>query len=201
MGLNSRTTRKRIGIAFLVVVAASVAYIQVCHRLHHGHFVPLGLHADVVVHHNASIGIPGITKLYEGTLTNYGPLPTRVERCTYMSDTGSPGAMVAFNIEQWHVVKNEWVRVMEFAKPELCRPMVTSMGSTKWVRSWLWPGQTLSIEEEATAARGFRKGDTLRFAIVTDVTGKSDPKPSYWTPSITLDEQSVESGTDYKVRH
>lgn len=106
--------------------------------------------------------------------------------------------MVAFNLEQWHVANNEWVRVMEFAKPELCSPMVTSMGSTKWVRSLLWPGQTLSTEEEATAARGFRKGDTLRFAIATDVTGKSDPRPSYRTPPITLDEQSVDAGTDYR---
>lgn len=60
-------TSKRIGIALLAVAGTSVAYIQVCHRMNHGHFVPPGLHADVAVH-NASIGKPGITKLYEGTM-------------------------------------------------------------------------------------------------------------------------------------
>jgi hypothetical protein len=198
--MNMTRIGKRIVVAILLVVAASVAYIEVRHRLTHGHFVPLALHADIVMH-NASIGIPGITKMYEGTLTNYGFIPALVERCTYISDTATPGVMVAFNIEQWQPAKRQWILIMEFAKPELCSPMATSMGNTRWVRSFLWPGQTLSTEEEATGARGFRKGDTLRFAVVTDVTGKSKRRSSYTTPSFTLDEQRLDDGTGYRVRH
>jgi len=198
--VNMTWIGKRIVIATLLLVAANIAYIEIRHRLTHGHFVPLGPHADILVH-NASVGIAGVTKLYEGTLTNYGFLPLRVERCTYMSDTAEPGVMVAFNIEQWEPGKHEWTRAMEFAKPELCSPMVTSMGNTRWVHSWLWPGQMLATGEEATGARGFRKGDTLRFAIVTEVTGKSERRSSYPTPPFTLDEQSLDELPGYRIKH
>lgn len=190
--------RKRIFVAVLLAIAVSLASIQVRHRLTHGHFVPLGLHADIVVH-NTSIGIPGITKLYEGTLTNFGFLPAQIERCTYLSDTNSPGELLAFNIEQRQPGKDEWTRRMEFA-PELCSPMAGFGGNTRWLRSWLWPGQVLSTEEEATAARGFRNGDTLRFVIVIDVTGKSG-RASYPTPPFTLDEQAQDNVTGYRIRH
>jgi hypothetical protein len=39
--------------------------------------------ADIVAR-NASIGIRGISKMYEAVITNYGPLP--VERCEYITD-------------------------------------------------------------------------------------------------------------------
>ena len=197
--------RLRIGIGVLLAVVLAyclwVTYAQVRHRLATGHFAVLGLHADVV-EHRASIGIPGITKTYEATVTKYGLLPVLVERCTYISDTMTPGKMVAYNIERWDPQSHIWKTALEFAKPNFCTPVPLSMGETHWVRSWLWPGQSLSTEEEATGARQpFKKGDTLRFVIVTGVTGAARTRASYPTPSFTIDEQMLDSDTPYRVRH
>jgi len=191
----------RLVSAIVVVIGFWIGYIQVRHRLAYGHFAALTIHADIVVH-DASIGIPGITKMYEAILTNYGVLPALVEQCSYMSDTMTPGTMVAYNIERWDPAKQVWTTMMAFAKPTFCTPVPLSMGDTHWTRSWLWPGQSLSTEEEATGARQpFKKGDTLRFVIVTDVTGAAKHRPSYPTPSFTLDEQMLDNETPYRVRH
>jgi hypothetical protein len=109
--------------------------------------------------------------------------------------------MVAYNIERWNPAKRTWTKELEFAKSAFCTPAPLSMGNTRWVRSWLLPGQSLSTGEEATGAREpFRKGDTLRFVVVTDVTGRATRNSSYPTPSFTLDEQRLDT-VQYRVRH
>ena len=188
-------------LVILAMVGLWMAYLHVRHWLTHGHFAPIALHADIVVH-DASIGIPGITKMYEAILTNYGVFPVVIERCSYLSDAGFAGTMVAYNIEQWIPATRAWTGVAEFAKPEFCTPVPLSMGNTRWGRSWLWPGQSVSTEQEATGARGlFKKGDTLRFVVVTDVTGAAMHRPSYPTQSFTLDEKMLDNETPFRVRH
>jgi hypothetical protein len=177
-----------------------MSYVQIRHRLTYGQFTPIALH-DIVVH-DASIGIPGITKMYEATPTNYGLLPVLVERCNYLSDTSALGAMVAYNIERWDPANHTWARVVEFAKATFCTPVPLSMESSHWVRSWLWPGQSLSTEEEATGARWpFKKGDALRLVVVANVAGSDKRSSSYPTPSFTLDEQMLDDETPFRVRH
>jgi hypothetical protein len=45
----------------------------------HGHFAPLGLHADVTVAtSNDVLGVEGTAKIYRARLTNYVLLPTTV---------------------------------------------------------------------------------------------------------------------------
>lgn len=190
-----------VGPAVILIYVSWLASIHLHHRLSHGHFAEVGLHTDTLVH-DASIGIPGITKMYEGTLANYGLLPAVVERCAYVSDTLTPGEMVAFNIERWDPKANAWSRALEFAKPAFCRPVPLSTMNTRWERSWLWPGQRLSTEEEATGARDiFRKGDKLRFVIVTEVTKGPGGRSAYPTPSFILDEQKLDNETPFRVRH
>jgi hypothetical protein len=190
----------RLLLAAVVLLGAWMVYVQVRHRIVYGHFTTPTLHADVVMR-DASIGIPGITKMYEATLTNYGFFPALVEECTYFDDDGVPGVTVAYNIERWDPAKRTWTRELEFAKPALCTTAPLRMGTRQWVRSWLLPGQSLSTGEEATGAREpFRKGDTLRFVVVTDVTGRAIRNSSNPTPSFTLDEQRLDT-IQYRVRH
>jgi len=61
--------------------------------------------------------------MYEAVLTDYGPLPARMERCNYISDTMTPGTMVAYNIERWNQQSHAWITAMEFAKPNFCTPV------------------------------------------------------------------------------
>lgn len=182
-----------------MAVSGWVAYVQYRHYADFGHFVPIGLHADVIVHH-ADIGIPGITKMYEARITNYGLIPVLVERCTFVSDTMEPGVIVAYNIERWDSTGQAWKLTHEFAKPNFCSPVPLSMGMTHWQRTWLWPGQSLSTGEEATGAR-FRKGDRIRFAVITDVTGSTSKEAAYTTWPLTIDEQTLDPDTGYRVRH
>lgn len=194
-------TSARAGLAVILIYAAWLASIHIHHRLTHGHFAEIGLHTDTLVH-DASIGIPGITKMYEGTLANYGLLPITVERWCYVSDTLTPGEMVAFNIERWDPKQNAWIRALEFAQPAFCRPVPLSMGNTRWKRSWLWPGQRLSTAEGAIGARDiFRKGDNLRFVIVTEITKRTGGPSAYPTPPFVLDEQRLDNETQFRVRH
>jgi hypothetical protein len=191
----------RVILLIVAVLGMWMSYLHVGHRLAYGHFAPVALHADIVIH-NASIGIPGITKTYEAILRNYGFFPALVEGCSYLSDTGFAGSMVAYNIEHWNPTTQAWKRVVEFAKPEFCTPMPLSTGNTRWGRSWLWPGQTVSTEEEATGGRGlFKKGDTLRLMVVIDVTGAAMRRASHPTQPFTLDEQPLDSETRFRVRH
>ncbi len=198
----SRLRISRLARGILVVVTVLIAwmgYVQYRHRAEFGHFAPLGLHADVVVH-KADIGIPGITNKYEARLTNLGFSPVSVERCVFVSDAGESGVMVAYNIERWDPGRRAWERTHEFAKPGFCAPVPLSMGDTHWRRTWLWPGQSLATGEEETGARApFSSGDRVRFVVVTDVTGSGHA--AYPTPPVTLDEQNENPRTVYRARH
>ena len=181
------------------IAIGQIASIELRHWFDFGHFTPLSAHADVFVSH-ASIGIPGISKMYEAVLTNNGFWPVAVEKCTYTSDVGENGQMVAYNIQRWDLAKKEWKETHKFALPEFCSPMPTSMGNTHWVKSWLWPGESLSTHEEATAAREpFKIGDAIRFVIVTDVTGSG--RDLYATPKFTLDEAPQDQEVRYRLSH
>ena len=190
----------RILAATLVVAGSFAACIAIRYKLAQAHILPLSLTAKIDVH-QGSIGIPGITKLYEATVTNTGLLPAVVERCSYTSDTNTAGTMVAYNIERWNASTGSWSLAFEFAKPSFCTPAPLSMGNTHWGHVLLWPGQSLSTQEEATAARGFKKGDTLRFVIVTEVSGETKHSYTYPTPPIVVDEQMLDNETPYRVAH
>ena len=107
--------------------------------------------------------------------------------------------MVAYNIEQLNSSTGSWNIVHEFAKPSFCSPAPLSGGNTRWSYTSLWPGQSLSTGEEATAARGFTQGDTLRFVIVTEVTRGVKESNSYPTPSFVVDEQLPDVKTPHRV--
>jgi hypothetical protein len=60
----------------IAVVSASTAYFEFAHRYNFGHFVPYGLHVDVLSE-EVSIGIPGQRKMYRAELSNFTLLPVK----------------------------------------------------------------------------------------------------------------------------
>ena len=134
-------------------------------------FESTGLHADVHVT-SADIGIPGVSKMYEATLSNDGPLPAFVEQCRGHNEEGYE-TNAAYNIERWDGQRRAWRPVFEFAQPKFC-------DGTSW--TWLWPGQRISTGEEATAARSaFRRHDTIRFVVATRVLAQHRKSELYPT--------------------
>ena len=154
-------------------------------------FESSGLHADVHVE-SADIGIPGVSKMYEATLTNDGSLPATVEQCREHNEEGFE-TNAAYNIERRDRQGRAWRPVFQFAQPKSC-------AGTSW--TLLWPGQRISTGEEATAARSaFRKGDTVRFVVATRVSVQHRKSELHPTAGFTLDEENTDRDINYRVKH
>jgi hypothetical protein len=160
--------------------------------------IPSRLSAEVKVT-NADIGIPGVTKMYEATVTNHGLLPVRVARCDFIDDASAPGTMVAFAVQRWNRSLKQWETIADMSGPRFCKPYPLGIEEARMVNGWLWPGQHLSTREEATAARGdFSIGDEGRFVIFTETVGKTGAKVA--TPSFVIDEHP-QTDVGLRIRH
>jgi len=172
-------------------------------RLHHEAVcdspIDGSLHADTVTR-NGSIGIPGVTKTYEGVLINFGPLPISINRCEFIDDTMSPGASVPYRIERWDSPSLKWEPLVDLGADAFCEPYPLSMIEAKWTSRWLWPGQTLSTGWEATAARtGIAAGDTAKFVLYLDRQGRG--RREIETSNFLVDEEPEFETEGLKVRH
>ena len=179
-------------VMLAVVLASLVGVVEFRHRLRFGHFVPLTLHADYSIA-KADIGIPGISKLYDAHVTNFGIFPRRIERCEFVTDALAPGLSVGYRLQQWEMASRRWQTVLDAASG-YCRPYPLGMIKARLTSKLLWPGQTLSTGEEATGARGNLKGQRMRVAVVAN--GRELP-----TSSFVIDEQMEGSDANYRVRH
>jgi hypothetical protein len=188
-----------IALLPLLALAGRLVLVHWCHFSIHSHGAPLGLHADVIVR-NASIGIPGITKMYEATLTNYGVLPVAVTRCEFLDDTFSPGTMIAYSVERWSNSSGHWETVVNMNSRNFCKPYPLGIVKARLATRWLWLGQTLTTGEEATAARNpIEKGDSARFVVYLR-TGDTN-STSIQTAVFPIDESPAGDAGALRVRH
>ena len=185
---------KRLRAALLLLAAVLVSVsgvVEFHHRLTFGHFVPLSLHADYSVA-KVDIGIPGIGKMYDAHITNFGIYPRRIERCEFVTDAFAPGVSVGYRLQQWDAASHRWDTVLD-AAPEYCRPYPLGIIKARLTSKLLWPGQTLSTGGEATGAREGLNGQTVRFAVVAN--GREFP-----TASFVIDEQVQRTDVNHRVR-
>ena len=156
-----------------------------------------GLKAELSVS-NADIGIPGISKLYEARLVNRGLWPVRVSRCDFVDDTLTPGKMVAYSVEKWDDSTKRWTTVV-IGATGFCKPYPLGIVTAKLASGLLWPGQSLSAGEEATAARdGFNIGDRGRFVLFAGRAG--DYSTALPTAEFVVDEHPT-TDSPLRVRH
>ncbi len=156
------------------------------------------LRAEVVTR-SEDIGIPGITKMYQATLTNRGFLPARVTRCDFTDDSMSSGTMMAYAVQRWNENRRQWDTIVQFEQSQFCKPYPLGIVKARLVNGWLWPGQRLSTGEEATAARdGFVIGDRARFVIFVGAAG--DYHSSVATADFKIDEHR-KTDANLRVRH
>lgn len=179
-------------LLFAVAVMVLGAAVEVRHRVTFGHFVPIGLHADVSVV-KADIGIPGISKVYDAHVTNFGIFPRRIERCEFLTDASGHGVSIGYHLQQLDKSAGRWQTVLD-AATGYCQPYPLGIMQARLTSKLLWPGQTLSTGAEATGARGNLKGETMRFIVV--VNGRDLP-----TTSFTIDEQVQGADLGYRIKH
>lgn len=188
-----------LGLLAALIHAGKVMMLRQRHFSTHGHAAGRGLHADVLTR-NASIGIPGINKMYEAELTNFGMLPALTRQCDYLSDAMARGTMVAYSVERWDHRSGAWQSVVDMNNAEFCAPAPLSIVEASLTARWLWPGQSVRTEEEATAAREpLRAGDTVRFRVYVR-TGDSKSE-SVATNGFVIDESRTEDTGPLRLRH
>src|SRR4051812_3873278 len=122
---------KALRTGWILVVAGllGLAVLQFHHRSAFGHFFPLTLHADITVT-KGDIGIPGITKLYDAHIANYGIMPRRVQRCEFLTDAFQRGMSVAYRLQQWDNSSRRWQTVSD-TTADYCRPYPLGMAETE----------------------------------------------------------------------
>lgn len=190
---------RQVGFLLITLCFLGLTLHEFNHFHRYGHLVPLGLHADVDVS-NGDIGIEGISKLYAARLTNHGPLPARVMACDFITDASAHGTTVAYAVEQWDNRLKKWKTVVEYGESTFCRPYPLGISQARLFSTLLWPGQSISTGEEATAARGgFQLGDNARFSVFSGKAG--DWRSTFPTAAFRIDEApKIEDGS-LRVRH
>jgi hypothetical protein len=189
------TLSRRIGIVAITLLVLPVGLLELGHLVRFGHFPPFGLHADVLVR-KADYGIDGVTKAYEAKLTNYGITPARITACDFIDDAMSHGTIVGSTIEKWNRSAEKWQGIFKGDKSAFCHPYPLGMIETHVITKRLWPGQSISTGEEATAARdAFAIGDKARFVVF------AGNELGFPTAAFSIDEHPTTSDVPYRVRH
>ncbi len=162
---------------------------------------PSKLHAEYSVD-RADIGIPGVTKMYDSRLVNVGLRPVQIEVCAFVDDASAPGEAVAFSVQRYDPKSSTWITIVDASNAKICRPYPLGWITAELKQKWLWPHKWVSMGEEATAARGFHKGELARFVLFTSF-GRPNQKPpsAIPTPAFVIDEEVGEGAEGLRIRH
>jgi hypothetical protein len=183
---------RKLGLALVVVVLVLACVLAVVGGPSDG------LRAELNTE-NADIGIPGITKMYEARLTNRSRWPIRIQYCDFVDDAMAHGEEVAYTIERWDDVAQHWTTIVRANGKDFCRPYPLGIIRAKLTSRLLWPGQSISTGQEATAARDeFVIGDKARFVIFA--APARDRSAQLATAGFVID-QHPETDVPMRVRH
>jgi hypothetical protein len=159
------------------------------------------LHAEYTVE-TADIGIPGITKMYDARLVNNGRAPVRIEICAFVDDAGGRGDAPAFSVQKYDEKGATWETIVDASNARACHPYPLGWVMAQLKTRWLWPGQSVSMGEEATAARGFHKGESARFLLFTSFKRtREQTTRGIPTPAFLIDEEAGGGAVGLRVRH
>jgi hypothetical protein len=148
----------------------------------------LGLHADVTVR-KADYGIPGISKVYEPRLSNFGITPKTVVVCRVQEDWDSASFVIEVDnsIEKWNPNSKQWENIFRGTDKSFGCPYPTAKR--------LWPLQSVSGGKVAAAGYDtFKIGDNARFVVFP---GDRRAIP---TAPFLIDEHQTAEGVPFRVR-
>ena len=186
----------RFGLMAAAAVVLAVTGIEVLHHRTWHHYFSFGIHTHLL-RESVDIAIPGVSKDYAVTATNYTPLPILMHGCKGPSDI-SPFYEVTYRyqVEKWESASGTWIKIM--AIPPACpeEDLVTKAFGL---------GETMEIvESEATGARdGLHKGDLVRFTVFTSFNDSDDDRKQrpIISPSFIIEDEKLESEIPFRVRH
>ena len=178
-------------LLLVALIFATFALHELVHLFRFGHFVPLGMHVEVVVTtSNDLLGVEGTGKIYNASLSNYGILPAAVTVCDYLDWTSRHQTMVNYIVERRTPQIGSWQYVREwdgYGSRLFCRPSF-EITETHRVRRRLWPGQTYRLGEGVPAQwGGFHVGDEGRFTVFLDAD--NDKKRTISSAIFRVDQE------------
>lgn len=179
---------KKAALVLLSFLLLACSTPEIGHVLRFGHFAPLGRHADVIVR-KADYGIPGISRVYEPRLSNFGIAPETVIACEVREDWDSMSYVteVPNSIEKWNSDLKKWADIFKD---------IDKFSSFIHIKTKkLWPLQSVYGGEVAMAGYdSFAVGDKARFVMFS-----GDHKAIPTTP-ILIDEHPTVAGIPFRVR-
>lgn len=197
---------KRTLIRFLLMlvcaVVVAVAYCEIGHRYKFGHFVPYGLHVDVLSE-EVSIGIPGQKKMYQAELSNFSFWPVKLEACDYLTDAFGRGTAYPYAVQRWDSASGSWQTIVATTGDDFCHPVPLSMIETHRVSRRLWPGVQVEVMEgEATGAREpFQKNDKARFIVFKRLGQEVDWRYAIASEPFIIEDEVSREGVSFRVQH
>jgi len=183
-------------------VVVAIAYFELGHRYNFGHFVPYGLHVDVLSE-EVSIGIPGQKKMYKAELSNFSFLPVRLEACDYLTDAFGRGTEYPYTVQRWDTVSNGWQTIVEPNGDDFCHPVPLSTIETHRVSKRLLPGMYVQVMEgEATGAREpFQKDDKARFIVFKRLGKEVDWRNAVASEPFIIEDEVSRQNVPFRVKH
>jgi hypothetical protein len=190
---------RKAGFSLVALVVAAFARHELNHFYCFGHFVPLGLHVEVVVRtSNDLLGVEGTGKIYNASVTNYGILPASVTVCDYLDWASRHQVMVNYIVERPTPQIRSWQFVPEwddYGSRLYCRPSF-EVTETHRVRRKLWPSRTYRVGEGIPAQwGGFHVGTKVGSQYfpmgITTRPARFLPRFSEWTKNRKVDAPQV----------
>jgi len=165
---------QKAGLTLVALFSIGLFLHELRHFYRYGHLVPFGLHADVFITTSDTVlGVGGIAKIYDASLTNYGIFPNTIVVCDYRV-AGAPDTAVNYVVERWDRQSREWKLVPEwdfYGYRLFCRP-VFETSEEHLARRRLWPGRSIRVGGGVPAQMGgFHVGDDGRFTIFLGADG------------------------------
>jgi hypothetical protein len=179
---------KKAALVLVCFLVLACCVLELMHAFRFGHFAPLGLHADVIVR-KADYGIPGISKVYEPRLSNFGIAPKMVMVCRVKEDWDSASFVIEVgnSIEKWNPNSKQWENIF--------RGTDKSFGCPHPTAKRLWLLQSVSGGEVAAAGYDiFEIGSHARFVVFP-----GDQKAISTAPFL-IDEHQTLEGVPFRVR-
>lgn len=180
-------------------IVITISYFELRHRYNFGHFVPLGLHVDVLSE-DRYIGIPGQTKMYRAELSNFTFWPVRLDACDYITDAFDHGTEYPYAIQHWNSNSGSWQTISEPNREDFCRPAPSSKIKADQLSRRLLPGMSVKVSDgEATGARdAFRKGDRARFVVFKNL---GDWPGAVASETFIIEDDVLRNGEPFRMKH
>lgn len=186
----------RIAAAAVMLILIVLVTIEFRHDLRFGPFLEPALHADYTVG-GLDLVIPGITKVYDATLTNFGLIPPSLFACEFVTMPWDMEVNLRLQSSNGLGPLKLGQRRCSRQRRLSANPFLSGLSKGKVVGRRLWPGQSLSIGEEATAA-GFQNGDVVRLVLFAGQPWSVTS--GYPTPGFEIHEQ-ITTTVPLRVRH